>query len=162
MDVLEHYEALKQTRDHLNLYALVDGLGYEAHTGERIEASFMHRSLFEGTPDAPLAHAGAWVVDVTKVPSEIPTLTKLEQSQPAVAWLITAMDLDGVSQFLALQQEMQTADGHTALLRLADPRVIVKISKVMTPEQKQSFFGQIEEWHLLQHGQRIRLGGTNA
>ncbi len=85
MDVLEHYKAHKQTRDHLNLYALVDGLGYEAHTGKRIEVSSTHRSLFEGTPDAPLAHAGAWVVDVTKVPSQIPTLTKLEQhSQP---WL---------------------------------------------------------------------------
>ncbi len=72
------------------------------------------------------------------------------------------MDLDGISQFLALQQEMQTADGHIALLRLADPRVIVKISKVMTIEQKLAFFGHIEEWQLLHDGQRIRLGGTNA
>ncbi len=162
MDVIEHFEALKLTRDHLNLYALVDGLGYQAHTDKRIEASSMHRSLFEGTPDAPLAHAGAWVVDIAKVPDQAPILNALEASKPAVAWLFTAMNLDGVCQFLQLQQDIQTADGHIALLRLADPRVIVKISKVMTIEQKLAFFGHIEEWHLLHDGQRIRLGGRNA
>ncbi len=162
MDILEHYSALKQTREQLNLYALVDGLGYETYTGERIEASSAHRSLFEGTADAPLAHAGAWVVEVAKVLKQAPLLSEIEKTIPSVAWLITAMDIDGLTQFLQLQQEIQTADGHTALLRLADPRVIVKISKVMTIDQKQAFFGQIEEWHLLHDGQRIRLGGLNA
>jgi hypothetical protein len=162
MDVIEHFKALKQSREHLNLYALVDGLGYKAHTGERIEASPTHRSLFEGTPDAPLAHAGAWVVDIAKVQTQVSALSELETSQPAVAWLITAMDIDGVTQFLQLQQDMETADGHIALLRLADPRVIVKMNQVMTKEQKQAFFGQIEQWHVLDNGQRRQLGGIHA
>jgi Domain of unknown function (DUF4123) len=162
MDVIAHFENLKQTREHLNLYALVDGLGFEAHTGERIEASSTHRSLFEGTPDAPLAHAGAWVVDIAKATDQIAVLSKLETAQPAVAWLITAMDIDGVTQFLQLQQDMQTADGHIALLRLADPRVIVKINQVMTTEQKQAFFGQINQWHLLDNGQHRQLGASDA
>lgn len=161
-DILNHFAVLKKDSEYLNLYALVDGLAYEAHTSERIVAGFTHRSLFEGTPDAPLAHAGAWVVDVAKAPNQIPSLGALEQALPAVAWLITAMDLDEIVQFLKLQQDMQTADGHVALLRIADPRVMVKLNQVMTIEQKQSFFGLIEEWHLFHDGKRVRLGGINA
>jgi Domain of unknown function (DUF4123) len=162
MDVKEHFENLKQAREHLNLYALVDGLGYEAHTGERIEASYTHRSLFEGTPDAPLAHAGAWVVDIAKAADKVSLLSGLENAQPAVTWLITGMDIDGVTQFLQLQQDMEMADGHIALLRLADPRVMVKMNQVMTIEQKRAFYGQIEEWHVLDNGQRRQLGAMNA
>ena len=37
MNVFGRYEALRQTRSHLKLFALVDGLGYEQLEGVRLQ-----------------------------------------------------------------------------------------------------------------------------
>ncbi len=36
MDVIKHFENLKQSREHLNLYALVDGLGYDVAADRKL------------------------------------------------------------------------------------------------------------------------------
>jgi hypothetical protein len=63
IDVMERLTELRQQTDALRLYALVDGAQYQTHRGIRLTRQTALYSLFDGTPDAPLAHAGPWLVD---------------------------------------------------------------------------------------------------
>jgi hypothetical protein len=163
MDVIERFAALKTQRSELNLYVLVDGLAYANHVGERLTPeSGVNRALFAGTADEPLAHAGPWLFQTNKIEDQLPALFRFEAAQPAVSWIITPMSLEGLAQLLQLRQDLWLPSGKTALLRLSDPRVLGNLFTVMTLEQKQEFFGLIEEWHFLQHKQRVWTGRNHA
>jgi len=64
IDVLERLKQLQQHHSALCLYALVDGVQYETRRQARLMQDATRHSLFTGTPDAALAHAGPWLVDV--------------------------------------------------------------------------------------------------
>lgn len=163
MDVVERFATLKAQRTELNLYVLVDGLAYENHVGERLTPeSGVNLALFAGTADEPLAHAGPWLFQADQIEDQLPALFKFEATQPAVSWIITPMSLEGLTQLLQLRQDLLLPSGKIALLRLSDPRVLGNLFTVMMPEQKHEFFGLIEEWHFLQHNQRVWTGRSHA
>lgn len=164
MDVLKRFATLHEKNRALRLYALIDGLAYEELMGERLQATpGVNRALFEGTQDAPLAHAGPWLAQIDQVSmAQVSAWLALEAAKPSLSWLITSMDMEGLAQVLQLRMDMRLPTGQTALLRIADPRVLGNLFAVMTQEQKATFFDLIEEWHFLQHGQRVWTGRPHA
>lgn len=156
---------LAQQREYnprLNLYALVDGLLYEQHTGERLERKpGTNLALFDGTPDFALAYAGPWLVDVLQLPEEDAlVLTELEQAKPAVVWLIASSPMLILGMALTKRLEVTMPDGSHGLMRFYDPRTLQALVNTLDNEQRQEFFGCAEEWHILIDGRRARLGGA--
>lgn len=156
---------LAQQREYnprLNLYALVDGLQYEQHTGERLERKpGTNLALFDGTPDFALAHAGPWLIDVLQLPEEDAlTLTELEQAKPAVVWVMASKFMMQLGVELSRRLEVTMPDGRAGLMRFYDPRTLQALVNTLDNEQRQEFFGCAEEWHILIDGRRARLGGA--
>lgn len=163
IDVLERLRQLQQHHSALCLYALVDGVQYEAHRQTRMTEDATRYPLFTGTPDAALAHAGPWLVDVAGVAlSFLEDLAALEQKTPSVTWLFAVQDLGGLAQLLQLHLKTWLPDGRTALLRFWDPRVLVKLAQILDPVQREAMFGHIHEWHLLLDARRAIIGRRNA
>lgn len=163
INVIERFQILRQQQQMLNLYALVDGFQYEEHTGQRLQhRRGVNRPILHGTEDEPLAHAGPWLIDVTRADEQVPQLQALEQALPSMSWLITAIDLEGLSQLLQLRLEAELPGGRKALLRFYDPRVLGNLYHTMDAEQRAEFFHLIDEWHFIYNGQRVATGRTNA
>lgn len=163
IDVMERLSHLQQTIDTLRLYALVDGVQYRQQRGEPLTRRAGIYSLFEGTPDAQLAHAGPWLIDVEQAGAQLASdLAVIEQEAPAVSWIIAPQTLNGLAQLLQLKLDAKMPDGRTALLRFWDPRVLVSLAQILSNEQRQEFFGHIHEWHLLYNGKRAWIGTPNA
>ena len=159
LDVNQRLAELRQSFAALRLYALVDGVQYQQHRGERLTAQAGYRPLFAGTLDEPLAHAGPWLVDAATVGDEqTDDLAQLEREVPAVTWLIASQDLEGLAQLLQLQMDTLLPDGRTALLRFWDPRVLINLAQLLDEAQRSEFFSYIEEWHLLHNGKRAWIG----
>ncbi|TYZ56082.1 DUF4123 domain-containing protein [Ralstonia solanacearum] len=163
LDVVERLAQLRSHDPTLRLYGLVDGVQYENHRGERLTGGPGMASLFDGTADAALAHAGPWLIDVEIAGEAVASdLAKLEREAPAVSWLISQADLHGLAQLLQLQLDARLPDGRVALLRLWDPRVLASLVDVLSIRQRESFFVHIHEWHLLRDGRRVHVGRTHA
>ncbi len=163
LDIERRFLDLVETRRELRLYALVDGYQYEQHASERIASlAGINRALFDGTEDAPLSHAGPWVYDMSKCSELAPNLANLERALPAVSWLITALDLEGLSQLLQLKLDAALPGGKQALVRFYDPRVLGNLFTIMDAEQKAQFFYLIDEWHFIYNGQRVWTGRSDA
>lgn len=163
MDVGERLTQLRQGMPALRLYALVDGAQYQTLRGEYLQPHAGLYALFSGTPDAALAHAGPWLVDVEQAEEAFTAdLARLEKQAPAVTWLLAVQDLQGLAQLLQLNLNTQLPDGRTALLRYWDPRVLVTLAEVLGPEQRKAFFAHIHEWHLLHNQQRVWIGRQDA
>jgi hypothetical protein len=163
LDVGERLTQLRQGMPALRLYALVDGAQYQTCRGEPLEPHTGLYPLFSGTPDAALAHAGPWLVDVDQLEEAFTaTLARLEKQAPAVTWLIAVQDLQGLGQLLQLNIDMQLPDGRVAMLRFWDPRVLVSLAEVLGPEQSAAFFAHIHEWHLLHNQKRVWIGRQDA
>jgi hypothetical protein len=163
VDIVERFQVLQQADAALWLYALVDGYQYEQHTGQRLEHQRgINRPIFLGTEDEPLAHAGPWLIDVIKAPDQLQPLLELEHALPSVSWLISAIDLEGMSQLLQLKLDAQLPDGRKALLRFYDPRVLSNLMQTMNSEQRAEFVHLIDEWHFIHDGRRVYMGGRRA
>lgn len=163
LDVQQRYESLVQTRRELRWYALVDGYQYTQHTGQRIErVGCVNRALFDGTEDAPLAHAGPWLYDATRCPELIAVFADLELASPSLSWLITPLDLEGLAQLLQLKLDAALPGGRKALVRFYDPRVLGNLFSVMDAQQKVAFFHLIDEWHFMHNGQRVWTARSDA
>ena len=103
IDVIERLANLREQTDALRLYALVDGAQYETHRGIQLTRQEAIYSLFVGTPDAPLAHAGPWLVDAALAGEAfVQDLANLEQEVSAVSWLIAPQNPEGLAQLLQL------------------------------------------------------------
>ena len=162
-DIVERFRALQQADAALWLYALVDGFQYEQHTGQRLDhRPGINRPLFLGTEDEPLAHAGPWLIGVDKAPDRLHLLHELEQALPSVSWLISAIDLEGLSQLLQLKLAAQLPDGRKVLLRFYDPRVLGHQMQTMDSEQRAEFVHLIDEWHFIHDGRRVCIGRSRA
>ena len=84
IDVAERLNQLQADHPALCLYALVDGAQYETDRQARLIQNTTCYPLFTGTPDAALAHAGPWLVDVAgAAPSFLEDLATLEQETPS-------------------------------------------------------------------------------
>ena len=163
VDVQDRFLQLLERRRELRLYALIDGYQYEQHCGQRIEShDGVNRALFAGTEDEPLAHAGPWLYDMDRCPEAIEDLAALEQAKPAVSWIVTAIDLEGLAQLLQLRLDAELPDGRKALVRFYDPRVLGNLFKVMNAQQCAEFFQLIDEWHFLIDGRRVWMGRDDA
>lgn len=159
IDVITRFQDRLQNGAALNLYALVDGFQYEQHTGRRLEhRPGINRPIFLGTEDEPLAHAGPWLVDTVKAPDQIQALYELEQALPSVSWLMTSIDLEGLSQLLQLKLDGELPDGRKVLVRFYDPRVLGNLFQTMSAEQKAAFFHLIDEWLFIYNGRRVWAG----
>ncbi|MFK3739564.1 DUF4123 domain-containing protein [Massilia sp. TN1-12] len=159
IDVVTRFQNRLQNGTALHLYALVDGFQYEQHTGRRLEhRAGINRPIFLGTEDEPLAHAGPWLVDTAKAPDQIQPLYELEQAFPSVSWLMTSIDLEGLSQLLQLKLDGELPDGRKVLVRFYDPRVLGNLFQTMSAEQKAAFFHLIDEWLFIYNGRRVWAG----
>jgi hypothetical protein len=162
MDVIERYDALRQVRSHLKLFALVDGLGYEQLYGDQLQSGYGRYALFEGAPDAALSAAGPWLVDATQADELRAQLLATQAKAPYVSWLLAEMPAHGLAQLLQLKLDVQLPGGGTALLRFYDPRVLKGLALTLNPSQREDFFGRIVEWHFMCDGQPYRIGRADA
>lgn len=159
LDVHDRYLQLATQRRALRWYALVDGLQHRRIMGDGLRClPGMNRALFEGTEDAALADAGPWLHDLCADPAPATGWAKLERAAPAVSWLITAMDLEGLAQVLRLKLDVTLCDGRRALLRFYDPRVLSNLLVTLPEDECSAFFEAIEEWHFLSNGERVWIG----
>ena len=157
-DVLARFAQYRHRHPHGNLYALVDGFQYEAQLGERLSgprAALI--GLFEGTPDAPLVHAGPWLIDTAQEAVPMDTLAALEKARPSVTWLFSRELLPVLAGALRKRLDV-VLDGRPALLRFYDPRTLAGLQDILTPEQKSALHADIDEWHLLHQGKRMWIG----
>lgn len=162
-EVITRFTQLQQSVGALKLYALVDGARYRMQFGEPCTTRQGFHSLFAGTLDEELAHAGPWLVDTEQVGATlVDQLAAMEQAAPAVSWLIASQTLEGLVQLLQLNLDIELPDGRTALLRFWDPRVLVNLAEVLDSAQRETFFAHIHEWHLLHQGQRVWIGRQHA
>ncbi|NQE51472.1 DUF4123 domain-containing protein [Herbaspirillum rubrisubalbicans] len=162
-DVYTRWTQLRQRWPALRLYALIDGVQYQSQLGQRIEPGPGRQSLFEGTADAPLAHAGPWLVDaVLASDSLLAELFALERRIASLTWLIAAQDLAGLAQLLQLRLDITLSDGRSGLLRFWDPRVLVSLAGTLEAWQREDLFGHVHEWHLLHEGRRVWIGRPDA
>ncbi|MES2740153.1 MAG: DUF4123 domain-containing protein [Pseudomonadota bacterium] len=163
-DVQRRHALLQESRRDLRLYALVDGVQYTQQVGANLTPlGGQRRALFDGTPDAPLAHAGPWLIDVQQAAAEsVDELVALEQTAPAVTWLIAPLALERLAQLLTARLETRLPDGRTALIRFWDARVLANLAQVLDEPQREAFFADIHEWHLMHRGQRTWIGRHHA
>lgn len=162
MNVIERYETLRQTRSHLRLFALVDGLGYEQLKGEPLQTGAGRCALFEGTPDAALSSAGPWLIDAAQDDELREHLLATQSRTPHVSWMLAEVPLHGLAQLLQLKLDARLPDGTLALLRFYDPRVLKSLALTLTPAQREEFFAHIHEWHFMCDGQALRIGRADA
>ncbi|PWF49082.1 DUF4123 domain-containing protein, partial [Massilia glaciei] len=158
-DVAERLAHLQQEQPALRLYALVDGAQFKNLHGDNLKEGVGLFPLFSGTSDAPLAHAGPWLVDAELADACVVTsMAALEMALPAVTWLIAPQDLRGLTQLLQLKLDIELPDQRKALLRFWDPRVLAELAGILDPDQRETFFGQVHEWHLMLNGKRAWIG----
>lgn len=163
LDVHSRFVRLTQRRRGLRWYALIDGYQYEQHTGQRLQPiAGTNCALFDGTDDAPLAHAGPWLHDLWSDPQPIDELAAMEGKTNAISWLITPMDLEGLAQCLRPKLNVRLPNGKEALVRFYDPRVLGNLFKAMNVAQRTKFFELIDEWHFMYEGKRVWMGRHDA
>lgn len=163
IDVVERLNLLREEIPSLRLYALVDGAKFEMKREARINRKPGFYSLFEGTPDSALAHAGPWLVDAEIAEDAfVEDLAKLELETGTITWLIAPQSLEGLGQLFQLSLDTKMPDGRTVLLRFWDPRVLASLSEILSAEQWQTSFGYVHEWHLLDKGKRALIRGPHV
>jgi hypothetical protein len=154
-DVVEQFHAHHEANPNTCLYALVDGLQYEACFGERIDPDPTKFSLFQGTQDEALAYAGGWLFDLAGASAQLMgQLAQLEKSKPAVSWLFSKADLHGLGQLLQLRLNAHSPDGQAILLRIYDPRVLYNLFHTLHEQQRTQLCEHIDQWHFMHKGQR--------
>lgn len=159
LDVLDRLAHLRRRTPALRLHALVDGAQIGRQRSFSLQSHSGARSLFAGTADEGLAHAGPWLIDTELAGQEVVSeLVLAERQAPAVSWLLAPQDLIGLAQLLQLRLNARLPDGRTVLLRFWDPRVLVNLAQILTPAQREDFFAQITEWHLLHRQRRVWIG----
>lgn len=141
-----------------HVLALVDGIQYQQHTGQRLTSEDdMTVSLFAGTKDIALAHAGPWLVDPMKARDRLADLDELEQVRPGVIWLITSEHIERQADRLRLHLNIRTQNGRSALLRFWDPRVLHALDAACQDKAKRGLFLTAHAWQYLHEGQRFTI-----
>lgn len=143
----------------VKLYALVDALLYaRASNDSPLERSAACVALFDQTPDASLADAGPWLVDLNAAPAAMEhTLRRLAGGAEGVSWLISAYPLPSLSQELRDRLDVRIPGGRTALLRFYDARIIGDIASMLSFTQRMEFFVPTFDWLAEINGELIRV-----
>lgn len=162
-DVFDRLDGLRDKFPGLILYCLVDGAQYLQRIGKQFTPSNGAVALFQGTPDAALAFAGPWLIEVGAVEAtRVDELVEFERTSHGISWLITYQNLEGLSQLLRLFLDVELPDGRRALVRFWDTRVLANLAQVLDPIQRRELFGHVFEWHLLlDRERRVRLGRSD-
>lgn len=142
---LLHRQSL--SRHTLALYTLVDGLEYERLYQKEIIQDKNMLPLFIRPSNKEVAFAGPWIINITQTDKSIQnSLFQLEQTYPAVSWLISTLRFEHLFNQLENQLHLQLPDKRNALLRYYDPRVLNKLLHVLNPDQFKLFTLNIDEW----------------
>jgi hypothetical protein len=146
-----------------HVLALVDGIQYEQHTGQQLTPEDdMTVSLFAGTKEIALAHAGPWVVDPKKARDHLADLGELEQARPGVIWLITSEHIERIAEKLRPHLNMRTPNGLSALLRFWDPRVLHALNAICQDKSERDLFRIAEAWQYIHEGQRHTINDNET
>jgi Domain of unknown function (DUF4123) len=145
-------------------FALVDGALFAGSRGYRLVQRAGLEPLFDPMgPDAELADAGAWLVDVHRAGTpELIELEALERVAPAVCWVSTEAGAAALLAHLRGHLDAALPDGRTALLRFHDPRVLAALAEVLHAEQWAELCGPVLRWEVWLGGQRVSLRGNDA
>ncbi|KVD36986.1 hypothetical protein WI84_15060 [Burkholderia ubonensis] len=154
--VVERFRTYPNRRfDAMRVYALVDGLQYQQHTGQQLEPlDNVVVSLFAGTTDIALAHAGPWLIDTKGAQSRIAELDALEAVRPGVVWLFASADLETLAGKLRPHLSVRLSNSRSAMLRFWDPRVLHELNQSLQSKQERALFSAAREWLYLDEGQR--------
>lgn len=152
---LRHYNS--------HVLALVDGIQYQQHTSHQLEpVDDIAVSLFAGTEDIALAHAGPWLVDPKKARESIADLGELEQARPGVIWLITSENIERQAAKLRPYLDIELPNGKSALLRFWDPRILHALNEAYRGKAERALFRTAHGWQYLNEGQRFNVNDNDA
>ncbi|WP_322064121.1 DUF4123 domain-containing protein [Burkholderia ubonensis] len=141
--------------DAMHIYALVDGLQYQQHTGQQLETlDDVAVSLFAGTTDIALAYAGPWLIYTKEAQGRIVELDALETARPGVVWLFASADLEALAGKLRPHLSVRLSNSKSAMLRFWDPRVLHELNQSLQSKQERALFKTAREWLYLDEGQR--------
>ncbi|MGF6464917.1 DUF4123 domain-containing protein [Paraburkholderia youngii] len=156
--VNEQLRQYGQRRYSGHVLALVDGIQYQQHTGQQLTAETDRAvSLFAGTHEMALAHAGPWLLDPKMAREFIADLRELEQARPGVIWLSTAESLERQAAKLRPHLHTRIPKGRSALLRFWDPRVLHALDAVCRGKSERELFRAADAWHYLNEGRRFTI-----
>jgi hypothetical protein len=146
-----------------HVFALVDGLQYQQHTGQQLTPEDdMTVSLFAGTKDIALAHAGPWLVDPKAARDRLADLGELEQARPGVIWLITSEPIERLAEKLRPHLNISMPNRRSALLRFWDPRVLHALDAVCQDKAGRELFRTAQAWQYLHEGQRHTINDNET
>lgn len=154
--VRTRFAALSGHLPDLRVYVLVDGIQYKRWAGKNIEpqdAAIL--SLFEGTEDEPLAHAGPWLMNVLVSEQYAEVVATLEKNDPGVVWLIADGEIESLAAKLRRRLNARLPDGRELLLRFWDPRALNSLYMSIQPDIRREFFSDALEWHYMFAGKRF-------
>ncbi|WP_186214799.1 DUF4123 domain-containing protein [Burkholderia gladioli] len=158
---VERYVAQRQAQASLpvKLYALFDALLYaRAPNTTPLQRSAACMALFDRTPDASLADAGPWLVDLDATTATMQrALRGLADSADGISWLISAYPLPSLADELRERLDVRMPDGRTALLRFYDARIISGIASMLSFTQRAEFFVPAFDWLAEINGELIRV-----
>ena len=158
---IEQYLAQRQAQAslHVRLYGLVDALLYDRASGTPpLEHSTSAIALFDGTPDASLADAGPWLVDFENTSRAVrQSLLNMGARSEGVSWLISAYPFEALAHELRGRLDVRMPDGHAALLRFYDARLIEEIAELLSFSQRIEFFMPTFDWFAEIDGKLTRV-----
>lgn len=158
---IENYLAQRQAQTSIpvRLYALIDALLYtRVPNAAPLERSAATTALFDGTPDASLADAGPWLIDIAQASIAMRrTLSELAAGADGVSWLISAYPFRSLAQELRERLDVRMPNGRTALLRFYDARLIGDIARLLSFSQRAEFFVSTFDWLIEINGALTRV-----
>ncbi|KVD29878.1 hypothetical protein WI84_27060 [Burkholderia ubonensis] len=162
--VVERFRTIPNRRfDAMRIYALVDGLQYQQHTGQQLEPlDDIAVSLFAGTTDIALAHAGPWLVYTKEAQGRVAELDALEAARPGVVWLFASADLEVLAGKLRPHLSVRLPNSQSAMLRFWDPRVLHALNQSLQSKQERALFSAAREWLYLNEGQRLHINANTS
>lgn len=115
------------------------------------QADLQHRSLFERQPEAEHAHAAPWLMALpveTQQRDLMSWLGLIERCYPCLSWLASEAPFDPLFGHLEAQLDAEMPDTGPALLRFFDPRVWVRLQRILNPDQALALMGPVLEWQV--------------
>lgn len=149
-------------REQLECYLLVD-LSISAATQRLIlglHQQHRTRSLFQATPEEGFAHIAPHLIRWDDLyPPEQDEAICLDQNVPVFSWLwVEEKDSAALYRHLKSQLDMRLPDGGLALLRYYDPRVWLKLMKLLNDGQKEHLLGPVRYWSVRAGAGRSTFG----
>jgi hypothetical protein len=131
----------------VSVFALVDGLQYERYFGEELSAQKSTAiPLFDSWPDSRIAFAGPWLIRMNETMEIREQLEALEIALPGVSWIVSGSMPEELVAHLQRYMNAELPDGRTALLRIQDPRVQVRLGTMLNCQQHREMTGLMREW----------------